>query len=375
MLFLKRDIRTRIDLHLPEFKIKIQDKLRRDNFEFRDRKFDVGDRVDVRVYRAANTRWKFGTIVNQDGVLHYIIDVQRTLVRRHVDQIRPVGDQVLYAKFKRTGSVEDDKKAMATVTDGAKQVVDFFAADPTRSVRRAAEMLRIKRTSLQRIMRARMVALQNSNEAYFTLDGHLNKQNYRYWGRERPEITVVRSLHPKKFLVWCAISSHGVFGPIFIDGTLSAANYRKFLDEEFIPFLQGHDLVQGHWFMQDGARPHRTADVFEVLNEHFSDRIIGLDYPSHFQGRIEWPPYSPDLNPCNYYLWGYLKSKVWQTSPTNLPELKTAITTAVNTIDSEACSRVMVGFQNRLTAVLVKMAGTSNLFIINCPICPFNKRH
>ncbi|GFY09083.1 uncharacterized protein K02A2.6 [Trichonephila clavipes] len=94
MLFLKRDIRTRIDLLLPELKTKIQDKLRRDNFEFRDRKFDVGDRVAVRVYRAANTRWKFGTIVNQDGVLHNIIDVQGTLVRRHVDQIRPVGDKV-----------------------------------------------------------------------------------------------------------------------------------------------------------------------------------------------------------------------------------------------------------------------------------------
>ncbi|GFV68241.1 uncharacterized protein K02A2.6 [Trichonephila clavipes] len=75
MLFLKRDIRTRIDLLLPELKTKIQDKLRRDNFEFRDRKFDVGDRV-------------------ADGVLHYIIDVQGTLVRRHVDQIRPVGDKV-----------------------------------------------------------------------------------------------------------------------------------------------------------------------------------------------------------------------------------------------------------------------------------------
>ncbi|GFT72185.1 uncharacterized protein K02A2.6 [Trichonephila clavipes] len=94
MLFLKRDIRTRIDLLLPELKTKIQDKLRRDNFKFRDRKFDVGDRVAVRVYRAANTRWKFGTIVNQDGVLHYIIDVQGTLVRRHFDQIRPVGDKV-----------------------------------------------------------------------------------------------------------------------------------------------------------------------------------------------------------------------------------------------------------------------------------------
>ncbi|GFT81604.1 uncharacterized protein K02A2.6 [Trichonephila clavipes] len=94
ILFLKRDIRTRIDLLLPELKTKIQDKLRRDNFEFRDRKFDVGDRVAVRVYRAVNTRWKFGTIVNQDDVLHYIIDVQGTLVRRHVDQIHPVGDKV-----------------------------------------------------------------------------------------------------------------------------------------------------------------------------------------------------------------------------------------------------------------------------------------
>ncbi|GFR14889.1 transposon Tf2-9 polyprotein [Trichonephila clavata] len=56
-----------------------RNKLRRDNFEFQDKKFDVGDRVAVRVYRAANTRWKFGTIVNQDGVLYYIIDVQGTL--------------------------------------------------------------------------------------------------------------------------------------------------------------------------------------------------------------------------------------------------------------------------------------------------------
>ncbi|GFX41096.1 transposon Tf2-9 polyprotein [Trichonephila clavipes] len=71
-----------------------RDKLRRDNFEIRYRKFDVGDRVAVIVYRAANTGWKFGTIVNQDGVLHYIIDVQGTLVRRHVDKIRPVGNKV-----------------------------------------------------------------------------------------------------------------------------------------------------------------------------------------------------------------------------------------------------------------------------------------
>ncbi|GFQ73623.1 uncharacterized protein TNCT_40181 [Trichonephila clavata] len=68
MLFLKRDIRTRIDLLLPELKTNIQDKLRRDHLEFRGRKFNVGDRVGVvRVYRAANTRWKFGTIIRPVG--------------------------------------------------------------------------------------------------------------------------------------------------------------------------------------------------------------------------------------------------------------------------------------------------------------------
>ncbi|GFX18657.1 uncharacterized protein K02A2.6 [Trichonephila clavipes] len=84
-------IQQKLSTFLMQYRKAPNDKLRRDNFEFRDRKFDVGDRVAVRVYRAANTRWKFGTIVNQDGVLHYIIDVQGTLVRRHVDQIRSVG--------------------------------------------------------------------------------------------------------------------------------------------------------------------------------------------------------------------------------------------------------------------------------------------
>ncbi|GFX71383.1 transposon Tf2-6 polyprotein [Trichonephila clavipes] len=87
-------IQQKLSTFLMQYRKAPNDKLRRDNFEFRDRKFDVGDRVAVRVYRASNTRWKFGTIVNQDGVLHYIIDVQGTLVRRHVDQIRPVGDKV-----------------------------------------------------------------------------------------------------------------------------------------------------------------------------------------------------------------------------------------------------------------------------------------
>ena len=62
--------------------------------------------------------------------------------------------------------------------------------------------------------------------------------------------------------------------------------------------------------MQDGARPHRTSDVFECLHKVFDNRVIGLDFDSHYDGRIELPAYSPDLNPCDYFLWGNLKDRM-----------------------------------------------------------------
>ena len=43
----------------------------------------------------------------------------------------------------------------------------------------------------------------------------------------------------------------------------------------------------------------------------------------------EWAAHSPDLNPPDFYLWGYLKDKVYENNPQTLPELKRAITTAI----------------------------------------------
>lgn len=93
MLFLKREIRTRLDLLLPDQKERIHHKIRKDVY-FQDRKFEVGDKVAIRDYRSANSRWKIGTILNQDGELHYTVNVNGNLDRRHVDQIRPAGDHL-----------------------------------------------------------------------------------------------------------------------------------------------------------------------------------------------------------------------------------------------------------------------------------------
>ena len=70
------------------------------------------------------------------------------------------------------------------------------------------------------------------------------------------------------------------------------------------------------WFMQDGARPHRSAAVFAVLEEHFRHRVIALGYPQATGMVINWPPYSPDLNPCD------LKDRVYTKDPQTIADVK-----------------------------------------------------
>ena len=99
------------------------------------------------------------------------------------------------------------------------------------------------------------------------------------------------------------------------------------------------------WFMQDGARPHRTQQVFDVLNQRFAGR--------HVESAIEWPPYSPDLNPCDFWLWGSLKDKIYRNRIANLAQRKTAIINAIDQIDTEnVLPRVFREFEARLMHIV-----------------------
>ena len=57
------------------------------------------------------------------------------------------------------------------------------------------------------------------------------------------------------------------------------------------------------WWIQDGAPCHRIIPVRNSLTDVFNTRIIAVNH------EVEWPPRSPDLTPCDFFLWRYLKSK------------------------------------------------------------------
>jgi len=48
------------------------------------------------------------------------------------------------------------------------------------------------------------------------------------------------------------------------------------------------------------------------------------------------PPRSPDLTPCDFLLWEYIKDRVFVPSlPVSLNEMKQRITTAVSSVDED----------------------------------------
>ena len=76
-----------------------------------------------------------------------------------------------------------------------------------------------------------------------------------------------------------------------------------------------HDLGDV-WFQQDGATAHTARISLAVLRQMFPGRLVSL------RGDIGWPARSPDLSMCDFFLWGYLKDKVFRHRPHTIEEIK-----------------------------------------------------
>ena len=88
---------------------------------------------------------------------------------------------------------------------------------------------------------------------------------------------------------------------------VSSESYVEMLSEEFIPFLRKCGELNHAYFMQDGASPHTANKTLNFLHDNFEDRVISGKYKEQFQCGFSWPPYSPDLNPCDFFLRGFLR--------------------------------------------------------------------
>ena len=199
-----------------------------------------------------------------------------------------------------------------------------------------------------------------SDEAHFHLSGYVNRQNMRFWGSENPHDSVEAPKTRARVTVFVALGQDaGLIGPYFFEDkegvaeTIKTDNYIKLIKGKLIPALKRKGNIKKCIFQQDGAPPHCSRVAIDWLTEKFGEeRLISRN------SKFLWPPYSPDLNPLDFYFWGYLKSKVYTNPyPRTVDELKLNIRRECRKIGKIQISSAINNLNSRLQYVLAKKGG------------------
>ena len=186
------------------------------------------------------------------------------------------------------------------------------------------------------------------DEAYFYLTLPVNKQNNRKWARSQPLEGIEVPLHDKKILVWCAISATKVYGVFYFENSVNQHNYLEMLRDFFWPKQLRTAEYQKHFFLQDGATPHTANTVQTWLKEKFLTKFID---------KSPWPPRSPDLNPCDFFLWGYLKGRVYNPLPKTLEDLKVNLEREIKNISKDILKSTFLEFEKRCHLLIAAKGG------------------
>ena len=89
----------------------------------------------------------------------------------------------------------------------------------------------------------------------------------------------------------------------------------------------------------------------QMLQNIFQDRIISRSC------EINWPPRSPDLTSPDFFLWGYLKEKVFVNKPQTINDLKRNIEDQIRAISLKMLSNVMQSVLDRAIQCETKNGG------------------
>lgn len=310
--------------------------------------------------------------------------------KEYPEEKPPTATTILYQvkKFHKLGSILELPRFRIKINremEAAKNtLIDLINAYPRLSLRRAASAVGISHTSVRKfliedlnlkpykiqevqqlkaddcskrvefaewVLSLPIEALLQficSDEAYFYLSLPANKQNNQIWSLEKPFEVIERPLQDQKLLVWCAMTTTRIYGPYFFDESVNQHNYLQMLQDYFWP---KHNRVEGYdtyYFQQDGATPHTAKIVQDWLKSKFGD---------FFLSKTKWPPRSPDLNPCDFFLWGYLKARVYNPLPKTLNDLRQNIEREIEKINEKMLKKVYENLKKRCSLIVSAEGG------------------
>ena len=145
-----------------------------------------------------------------------------------------------------------------------------------------------------------------------------------------------------KITVWCGFTSTKFVGPYLLSGNVNEERYLEMLKDFVWPEISQWENIEEILFIHDGAPPHYAGPVRSWLDDKFSGRWIGR------RGPTQWPPRSPDLTPCDFFLWGWAKEEVYKTNPKNLTELEEQICAVLSNTPQDFLEKSVKNVEIRL---------------------------
>ena len=106
-------------------------------------------------------------------------------------------------------------------------------------------------------------------------------------------------------------------------------------------------------WQQDGAPCHVTNANIQYLEQQFGGRVVSRRTVLG----MDWPARSPDLNPCDYFLWGYAKARVYNPRPATLDQLENNIRQVIGEIPPAMINRALLDIRARAHACIAAQGG------------------
>ena len=134
-----------------------------------------------------------------------------------------------------------------------------------------------------------------------------------------------------KVMIWGAIGVNFRSDLHFVTESVTS----KYYVNKVMPIIASSlKKIPNGVLMHDNARPHSAAATKSALTAR---KITALD----------WPPYSPHLNPIEH-LWSTLHRRIAEQAPETLSELKAAATECWESFSTEEVNRYVKSFRKRL---------------------------
>lgn len=186
-----------------------------------------------------------------------------------------------------------------------------------------------------------------TDEAWFYLSNCNGKRGIQYVSRseKNPKIEVNerKQLHSKGFMVWAGVSFNGKTRLHFIEPG-AKINSRYYIDNVLKKFLirDAKRLYPNNNFIfhHDSAPSHVSKLTQEFMHANMK-----------FLEKDNWIPMSPDAAPMDYFVWGYLKRKLWRVKVKDMAGLKRALKKAWRELPQNLINKALESWPRRVLKI------------------------